>query len=481
MTNSTSHIIAAHVATLTTRRIGDQARAQAARILLDGIGVMLAATGEEETWPFLDFALATAGDGRSELFGIEVAVDSVSAAFANGALAHAMDFGDTLDDAPCHPNASLLPALIAATQEQGDVSGNEFLDAIVIGCDLACRLSMTAGREVIENGWYPPPLFGAYGATAAVARIRRLDADQVRAALSITLMQVMAPGAIKQPGHSLRATREAFAARAAITSCALAGRGVLGFEDPLEGKGGLFHHFAGGCFDPAPLTEALGRSFMGDRLSFKPWPSCRGTHGFVEAALTLQAQLSSWEAIDAIVVKGAPVHAMLCKPEADKTSPKTPIDAKFSIQFCVATALIKGFVDLSSFGEGELERRDISLLAQRISFEEISSWTLDDATSAEIEIVQRDGTILRTSVAKALGHPENPLGNNALVEKFAACAAFANLPISGEAVLQLADDILHAATQKSILPLLSRSTLGTKPPGWLSHFSVKRPIEVDAV
>ncbi|MDB5672922.1 MAG: MmgE/PrpD family protein, partial [Alphaproteobacteria bacterium] len=213
-----SRAIAEHVANTPYSALPPATVAATKRALLDGIGVMLAASGlSVEAEPFVALAEAEGGTPAATILGRGTRVPAQAAAFANGALAHALDFEDAFDAAPTHPNASLIPAALAVAEAHGPVGGREFIAAMAIGCDLVCRLGLSLRRTMEEGGWYPPPILGAFGAAAAAARLMRLSARQVSDTFSLILCQVSCPGEIKYSADTvIRAVREAFPARAAV-------------------------------------------------------------------------------------------------------------------------------------------------------------------------------------------------------------------------------------------------------------------------
>jgi 2-methylcitrate dehydratase PrpD len=341
-----------HIAHSPCENIPAASLEAARRVVLDATGVMLAASSlSPEIAPFVNYARLNGGVGPCAILGFGDAVSAPMAALANGAMAHALDFEDAFDPAPCHPNAATVPSAIAIAQACGPIAGTEFLSAIAIGCDLVCRMGLSLRQTMEESGWYPPPILGAFGATAAASRLLGLTADQTRDALSLALCQATAPGEIKHSeGTIVRAVREAFPAQASVLSALLARDGVKGFEAPLEGKEGFFRLFADGHYDCADLLENLGTHYHIERLSFKPWPACRGTHAYIELALSLaRKHRFSWQDIESINVVTGSVQRMLLEPAARKQAPRTVIDAKFSIPFTLAVALVRGDVTLDDF------------------------------------------------------------------------------------------------------------------------------------
>jgi 2-methylcitrate dehydratase PrpD len=416
--------LAAHVAGARWEELPADARQAARRVLLDATGVIYAASGlAPEAQPFI--ALAAGQPGPCRVLGTGVASTPQGAALANGALAHAVDFEDAFDRAPGHPNASLVPALLALAQAEGPVDGKRLLTAIAVGGDLACRMALALKRPMEDGGWYPPPIVAAYGAAAGAASLLGLDARQVRDALSLTLCQATMPGEIKHSrGTVLRAVREAFPAHAAVTSALLARAGTPGFEQPLEGPAGFYALYAGGSFDEGALFDGLGERFWGTELTFKPWPSCRGTHPFIEIALSL----AGGPAVEQVTVSIDPVQRMLVDPPARKRAPATVIDAKFSIPFCVALALVRGKVTLAEFGANTLADPAILASASKVTVDMVEhpAWTLGSGGALRARLA--DGSEVSREVTTARGAPARPLADADLIAKFIDCCGFADQP-----------------------------------------------------
>lgn len=242
---------------------------------------MLAASGmAPEVDGFISLALAI-GQGPSRILGTGHMVSPTMAALANGAMAHALDYEDAFDLAPGHPNASLVPALLSLTQSRRPVDGMRFITALVAGCDVACRMGLALRQAMEVGGWYPPPILAGHGA----AHLLGLDRVRLADALSLALCQVTMPGEIKYSQRTvIRAIREAFPAQAAVQAAVLAEHGVAGFKHALEGKAGFYALYADGKFDPDVLLAPFDGRYWIEQLTFKPWPSCRGTHPFIEMA-----------------------------------------------------------------------------------------------------------------------------------------------------------------------------------------------------
>lgn len=444
--------IAAHFAELTLDALPDATQHATRRALLDAVGVTLGATGlGEDAAPYLRHAQAVAGPSR--LIGFDGSTTPALAALANGALAHQLDFGDTFDAGPAHPSAALVPALLALADARPELAFGEFLVAMAAGSDLACRLSIAAQRPYEEGGWYPPPLVNLIATAAACARFIGLDADGIRHAMGLALLQGSFPSEIKYDATSpIRGVREGLVARAAVEAALLAESGATAFAEPLEGRAGFFAIYGGGAPRDA-LLDGLGAEFLGDQVSFKPWPACRGTHPYIEAALVLRAQVDRAR-VARIEAETGPIQEMLIHPQPVKTEPTRSIEAKFSIPYTVAAALIDGAVTLDSFTAERIADPATRALAHKVVERRNPDWGRSEAASGSLTVIFDDGTALSHRVMQAAGHPERPLDDAALIAKFIDCAAHAARPVATDSAASLAQRILTLSADVAAYQIL---------------------------
>jgi 2-methylcitrate dehydratase PrpD len=448
-----SSAVAAHVARSSYEELPSTTIEATKRAILDGLGVMLAASGySHDILPFVELARAYGATPQASMIGLGERVSLPMAALVNGAMAHALDFEDAFDPVPTHPNASLLPAAFAIAEARGPICGEDFIAAVAIGCDLVCRMALSLRQPLEVGGWYPPPILGAFGAVAGVSRLLRLTPLQITDAFSLLLCQNSCPGEIKySPESVIRAVREAFPAQAAVVSSLLAERGVRGFEKPFEGRSGFFSLFAAGQCDSADLLDQLGRRYWIEQLSFKKWPSCRGTHSYIEAAQVLRASHDfQAEQIESVILHGDELQRMLCEPAAQKRAPQTIIDAKFSLPFTVAAALTHEEITLGSFTLDSLRQPSLLKLAGKIAFDSSDDGARQYAAAGEMTLVLTDGRALNHRVQCAVGDPKRPLSDAELRAKFIDCAARAARPLSTRTAESLADRILSLENEPDI-------------------------------
>jgi len=435
----------------------DDAARAAELSLLDAIGVSLAATTSGEgAMRFVELALAEGGREDATVFGSDRRVPAAAAAFANGALAHALDFEDAIDGLPIHPNAQSIPALLALAEER-DLSGERLITAIAVACDVTARLAAAAGSTIGARGWYPPPILGALGAAVGASNLLGLTPEKTKDALSLVISQATASGEVKHSPHSvIRAVRDGFASHAAVRSVQLAERGIVGFDHPLEGQKGFFATYAGGEYSAELILDGLGTRFWGAVVSYKPWPSCRGTHSFVEGALDLRDEFSLAD-VERIELLGAPVNRMLAEPIDEKRQPDEAINAKFSLPFTVASALVHGDISFASYTHEALRHPGVLDLAQRIDFVPDPAKDNDASmTHGELTVRLRDGRELHREVRTPRGNPSSPLSLDGLRAKFASCAMLASNSPTAERVQLAAGRILAIRDVENLRPVLPR-------------------------
>jgi 2-methylcitrate dehydratase PrpD len=210
----------------------------------------------------------------------------------------------------------------------------------------------------------------------------------------------------------------------------------------FEGKAGFFALFARGAWSPETVTDRLGVKFFGEDVSYKPWPSCRGTQAFIEAALHLRSAIGHLKNIDAIEAGGPPLLMMLVEPVTQKQAPATAIDAKFSLPFCIGATLATGAVTMPTFFEEARHDPQTLALAKLVRFTANPQLGMKDAASGDLVIRLKDGRTLSHSVAQARGSPASPLSDADLIAKFLDCASYARPAIAPANTSRLTKNLL---------------------------------------
>jgi 2-methylcitrate dehydratase PrpD len=434
--------VVSHVASVQFDDLPCEAVTAMKRSLLDAIGVTLGASGSNAASDaFVTLARECGGAPEAPVIGCGFKAPAMMAAFANGAMAHVLDFEDVHDEAVGHPNAAGVPAALAIAGRRGKVSGKELLTALVLGGDLAVRMSFSIAGDRHRDGWFIGPVLGAYGATAAAGKVLGLNKDQLRDAFSYTLCQATGSSELKySPQSEVRAVRDAFGAKAAVVAAILAQKGVRGFDLPFEGKAGFYELFMRGRYSAERLLRDLGSIYECASISFKPWPSCRGTHSFIEAALdiALRDNVTS-DDIEAIHATGSADFATLIHPADQKLRPSTAIDAKFSLPFTAATAFCHRAVKLRHFLPKARQDEAVLELARRVSYTVDPALGPDQNSFGTLEVQTRSGARFQRRITEPFGHPTNPMTDEALEEKFLDCASHAAVPVTPERARTIID------------------------------------------
>ncbi|MFC7704396.1 MmgE/PrpD family protein [Plastorhodobacter daqingensis] len=417
---SLSHELAAAYAAAT---VPQPARDAALVALGDAVAVMIAATGlEPAAGAFARHARAMGGGGSCTIIGGGRAPPPL-AALANGALAHAIDYEDTFEAGMIHPNAVLVPTVLALAESEG---AGGVAEALALGCDFACRLSLALAADPAARGWYHPPVLSGLGAVMGAVRLLGLAPATTVNALGLFATQFLLSDALKHsPASHLRAVRDGLAAQAAVQSVLLAREGVVAVPAPLEGQGGVFAVLTGAPPREAPLLEGLGRRFFGPEVGLKRWPSCRGTHPAILVARALRGQIAPAD-IASVEVTVRPPADMLFVPRAQRCAPRSAIDAKFSVPFVFASSLLHGDPGLGSFAPARLNDPGVLQLAPKVMLGGIAP----DGHEAVFKIITHSGEVLHEEVPEVPLWRSGDLTPDDLQPKIAECLVHASFPVA---------------------------------------------------
>jgi 2-methylcitrate dehydratase PrpD len=277
-------------AELTWDRMPVRTRTIAARELLDLMGDMAAGRGLLGMPPCLNAVLDAAGGGRARFIGGGT-TSPAAAALVNGYFAHALELDDTHDEAVLHAGTPVIAAALAAADHRGGVSGKELLTALVIGIELVCRLGVATKLNLVEGGWIYSALLGHFGAATAAAKLLADDVNVLRSALGVAYSFTSGNHQPTREGAETKHLQPAIAGSNGFTAALMAASGLRGVRQPFLGEDGLSRVHLRNRLEADRALQDLGDAFEIERLSFKPYPSCRLTHPAVTAALELHRRL----------------------------------------------------------------------------------------------------------------------------------------------------------------------------------------------
>ena len=430
--------------------------------LMDALGCIEAATTQNPAFPsFVAYAREHGETGPCRIFSTDLHVQPDTAAFVNAALSHSMDLEDTCQAATLHSNAVTTPALLALSQYKGGVSGRELLAALLIGSEIACRVSIATGEDLAKHGWHTPHVFGSYGAVLAGCRLMGYDYEQTLDTLGANAYAATGLSQMMNDKNSLmRAVRDGFGAKSAVQAILIAKhRPHIGFEELFEGEKGFFKAYSrAGCV-PEKLVEDLGKKWYASELVIKFWPACLGCHTSIQSTIEVMKENDlKFEDILSVDMKGSEfIRSIVVDPREVKNRPVTAISAKFSIPYCMGLAAKKGRVVLSGFMPENLPDEDIYSFAERVNFSVEPEYAPRlKANFVDITYHTSKGDFFKHKEA-ALGDPSCPLSQEQFHEKFISCTDLSANKYSRadqERLIELLDSIEKSDDLNQLIELL---------------------------
>ena len=441
--------LAEHIAATRHDDLPPEAVHWAKTAILDTVGVTLA--GAAEPCAAIVAGVVGAGSGECLIFGTGRRAAPLDAALINGTAAHALDFDDVSNSLGGHPSAPLLPALFALG-ELLDRSGRDFVTAYVAGFETETRIARGVHFHHYEKGWHPTATLGVFGAAAACCRLLGLAPPQTVQALAIAAS--LAAGIKANFGTMTKPLHVGHTARDGLFAALLARDGFTANAAALEHKQGFLEVFnGGGNYDAAKIIAEWARPWdiVSPGVAIKQHPCCGSTHPAIDALLALRRDNDlSPERIERIDSWTHPRRLA----HTNRPDPQSGLDAKFSVQYCLARAALNGQIVLEDFEDERFREQSSRALMRRIHAAPHPDMGPDSAEhlGAEVRITFTDGSIVSKRVGAALGRgPDNPLPPDALVAKFRNCASRA---LPAFAVDQLQERLQLLERQPSIRKLV---------------------------
>ena len=433
--------------------------------ILDGLGLALAGS-RAETGPLCMQYLSTLGalQGGSTIIGTSRKTAPQFAALVNGISIHADDFDDTqlavakdrIYGLLVHPTVPVLPAVIALG-EQLKISGKELLLAYHLGVEVEGKIAETIAPRHYEDGFHSTGTCGPFGSAAACSKLLRFDLQKTLNAFGIAGSQ--SSGLRENFGTMSKPLQAGHAAESGLRAAQLAEIGWTAARQILEAQRGFFRA-AGGTFDPAAIMGKLGApwNFAVPGISLKPYPSGSLSH----PAMTEMMRLIEQNDIRPAQVKQVEVganHAMTLALLHHQ--PKTGLEAKFSMEFCMAILLLRRKAGLTEFTNQVVQSADVQEMIGRIRYyidPEAEAAGFDKMTSI-IKITLKNGKMISGRANFGKGSPADPMTFKETAAKFRGCAEYAEWPKSKtDALIAFVADLDKQPAVDGLTQLLSRES-----------------------
>ncbi|MEM3703489.1 MAG: MmgE/PrpD family protein [Candidatus Bathyarchaeia archaeon] len=402
--------LANFVADTDYNELPEDVKEHAKLCIMDWLGSTLAGSLETPAKTVASIVREIGGRKESTIIGARFKTCCVNAALANGTSGHAVELDDIHEESIIHPAAPVIPAALAVA-ERINASGRDLITAVVLGYEVEIRIGMAVNPSHYKF-WHTTGTCGTFGAAAAAGKILGLKSEKVVHSFGIAGTQ--AAGLIEVFGTMSKPFTAGKAAANGVLAALLAEKGFTSSRAIFESEKG-FCRATAVEYNLNIIIEDLGRKFNIVNNIFKVHASCGHTHGAIDAVLLLRDKHGiKPEDVDKIVVRTYPIAVDVV---GKKYEPKTPSEAKFSLPFCLAAALIYGKAGLNEFREEMLSDPEIQKLSRKVTVVVDPEYVNAQLGCAKVTIHTNNGEFTcRVDAPK--GYPKNPLTKAELERKF---------------------------------------------------------------
>jgi len=420
-------------------------------MVLRVLGTTIAGSSAEGCAEMVEFYRGTGGREEATILIHGGKIPAQNAAFVNSVMARALDFCDAM--APgVHIGSAAVPSALAAAELAGGCSGRDFLTALTLGAEISARLNLS---ESAYDGFDPTGVCSVFAATAAAAKILKLDHTQTWNALGLAFNRSGGSFQANIDGSLAIRIIQGWVAQSGVICAQFARTGITGPENFLEGVYGYFHLFGRDEIDPGGVIGELGDRFELQNMVFKKYPSCGLTQGCTEAALSLVKEESIGpEEVDHIQIS-VPPYAHKLVGHQFRLGENPRVNAQFSIQYCVASALVRGDVNFGHFEESSVRDQDVMAFLKKINVEPDPELDQRGHTALDMRVFTRQGTEYLKQVEIAPGFPGNPLSQAEHRQHFRDCLDVAPKRLStekAERILSIVSGIEELEDIREIIP-----------------------------
>jgi 2-methylcitrate dehydratase PrpD len=389
--------------------------------ILDTVGVTVAGSVEPLSKIVKEVLNEEGGRPECTVLGLGTKTSALNAAWANGVLSHALDYDDISNTLGGHPSVPVLPALLALAEGQS-FSGKAFLLSYAVGFETECKIGRAVNFVHYDRGWHPTSTLGIFGAAAAAAKLLGLTA--VDCARALAMAASMASGIKANFGTMTKPLHIGQAARNGLLATRLASKGFSANLEAFEAKQGFCNVYNGEeQYRLDAMTEAWGEPFdlVRPGVAIKQYPCCGSTHSAIDALLSL-VRSHNLKAEDVVAVIAA-IHPRRLV-HVNRPSPKSALEGKFSIQYCLARSILERQVVLGHFRDDAVRDPRVGEIMEKINVapHPEMDWQSTDHFGAEVSVELRSGETIKSFQERAIGRgPEVPLPQALLRAKFLDC------------------------------------------------------------
>ena len=398
---------------------------RAENAFIDTLACILSGVKEKQSKVALKYCLENNNSRKIMVFGGGKKLSISAACFLHGVRSASIDFDDYEYVAGSHPSAPIFSALISIAQMK-NISIEETYQGWLVGYELIIKLGQALSYDHYYKGWHSANTIGVIGTAAAVSKVLKLNADQMANAISIATS--FSSGLKQQFGTDIKAFHVGFASQAGVQSALLAKNGGTANQDIWNIERGFIELY--GSKFSKKLNNNFKRSDLGNAIIKFPnfikfWPVCSYSQRVIQGGLILNKKIFIKKNIKSITIEFPEPWFRVSKFHI----PKNSTEARFSLSYCLATALINGKFDLSSLNISKNKKslnmvKKIKLVTYKVpnNFEDY-----DPKYPDIIKVIMNDGSILIEKISHIKGGKNNPLKDEDIDNKFLMCGGKKNI------------------------------------------------------
>lgn len=399
--------LATYVAEATPDRLSKDVHKEATRTFLNWVGCAIGGAQHETVNIALAALSPFSGPAQASVLGRNEQLDPLHAALINGISSHVLDFDDTHLRTVIHPAGPVASALLAYA-ERRDVSGPDFINALVLGVEIECRIGNAVFPAHYDIGWHITGTCGVFGAAAAVGKLLNLGAERMAWAFGLAASQPV--GLREMFGSMTKSFHPGRAAQNGMTAALLAAHGYTSSTQALEAKRGWLNVLST-SHNPAELSERLGARYQISANTYKPFACGIVIHPVIDACVQLHNEGTEASSIRSVTLN---VHPLVLELTG-KTEPQTGLESKFSVYHAAAIALIEGRGGERQFSDRAVREAAVIDLRRRVRAI-VDPLLSPDA--AAVALILSDGRVIEKRVEHAIGSLARPMTDAELEAKF---------------------------------------------------------------
>jgi len=394
-----------------------QAIDAAKKNILNIFGISLAGSSEPSSKKVANLVMEWGGSQDSIIIAHSCKVPAHEAAFANGTMARALNLDEVHPPTGSHPFASIVPATLAVSEKRADVTGKEFVNAIILGAEIVCRMRQVPDFCLAVSGWVSE-IYTVFGVAVAAARIMKLNREEISNALGLAYSQASGNAQAVYDGAMAYQVQQGFAARSGIISAEMSAKGITGSSNFLEGKAGLYPVYYR-CLDYNinRIVEDIGEKYKIEEMFIRSYPVSGFLQAPVENIITIINENNlSKEDIDEVLLRvNNRMYRHVCIPSENKYRPKTMIDAMFSLPYVIGNLILKGLLTPEDFSKESIFDEIRLRAADRVKAivdDDVERESIESGLSVSLHIAEVrtiDGKTITRKLKFAKGSPQRPM------------------------------------------------------------------------